>query len=129
MLLGISLTLRNRLVRTRMPGGVRGRGLAAPFYSIARKEALSNPVPGFGKRREWVVTHSFWRLFSTFRLFLFVKPGHNYGKIVTKVTEAGFPWLRIVVRNTRRGKEMTTNKLEVANCAGCGKMYRPEGLA
>jgi len=24
---------------------------------------------------------------------------------------------------------MTTNKLEVANCAGCGKMYRPEGLA
>ena len=34
MLLGISLTLRNRLVRTRMPGGVRGRGLAAPFYSI-----------------------------------------------------------------------------------------------
>jgi len=35
MLLGISLTLRNRLVRTRMPGGVRGRGLAAPFYSIA----------------------------------------------------------------------------------------------
>ena len=25
----------NRPVRTRMPGGVRGRGLAAPFYSIA----------------------------------------------------------------------------------------------
>jgi len=25
-------------VRTRMPGGVRGRGLAAPFYSIYEQE-------------------------------------------------------------------------------------------
>src|SRR5690606_14561797 len=34
-LYGTSSTFWNRLVRTRMLGGVRGRGLAAPSYSIA----------------------------------------------------------------------------------------------
>ncbi len=33
-LLGTSLTFWNRRMRTRMYGGVRGRGFAAPFYSI-----------------------------------------------------------------------------------------------
>jgi len=31
--------LTNRLVRTRMLGGVRGRGLAAPSYSISERTA------------------------------------------------------------------------------------------
>src|SRR5690554_3785225 len=35
-LYGTSSTFWNRLVRTRMLGGVRGRGLAAPSYSISR---------------------------------------------------------------------------------------------
>ncbi|MDF9844696.1 hypothetical protein M2105_005780, partial [Paenibacillus sp. PastF-1] len=32
---GALLTFWNRRMRTRMYGGVRGRGLAAPSYSIA----------------------------------------------------------------------------------------------
>ena len=37
--------LTNRLVRTRMLGGVRGRGLAAPSYSIARISGDGAPSP------------------------------------------------------------------------------------
>src|SRR5690606_39246525 len=39
-LYGTSSTFWNRLVRTRMLGGVRGRGLAAPSYSISQSFSL-----------------------------------------------------------------------------------------
>ncbi|MBY9077002.1 hypothetical protein, partial [Paenibacillus sp. CGMCC 1.18879] len=44
---GTLLTFWNRRMRTRMYGGVRGRGLAAPSYSIS-----FIPLAGFNLMRE-----------------------------------------------------------------------------
>ncbi len=40
---GYPSALANRLVRTSMPGGVRGRGRDAPSYSISRPRVLLTP--------------------------------------------------------------------------------------
>src|SRR5688572_14648721 len=47
-LYGTSSTFWNRLVRTRMLGGVRGRGLAAPSYSILQSAEFTSETSSFG---------------------------------------------------------------------------------
>src|SRR5690606_7232588 len=90
MLLGISLTLRNRLVRTRMPGGVRGRGLAAPFYSISGGQCKNGPLPsrcrcGIGQTSRAIRTPSTTTMTpnatpSQIRAFLLTSPCRDAGR-------------------------------------------------
>ncbi|WP_212944442.1 hypothetical protein, partial [Paenibacillus antibioticophila] len=61
---GTLLTFWNRRMRTRMYGGVRGRGLAAPSYSIPKPKTTNYRVPAVSDldqsgREDWRIPAGF----------------------------------------------------------------------